>query len=368
MKRKVLHISSGGLNPGGVGSVIFSIVESLAPEYDFGCAVFNRVSEKEKDFEKYGELYRIHCYPKKGKRDYLELITRPFKLYFGVRRICKKEAFDVIHCHNQHDAWPCLLAAKHVGVPIRISHAHVGMDSRKHTRIGKFLKSRAIKRLNRYATVRVACSSGAGKLLFGENAFTVIQNSIDLETFSRKTERARSLNFIHVGRFTYAKNQEFVLETFAEICKVYGDARLYLVGYGEPDAVEKLFRLIHELKLSQNVEMVPGDVANIPEYYEKSDYMIFPSRFEGFGIVLLEAQAMGIRCYGSEIIPQEADVGLLTVLPLSDGPRKWAERIVSDIQNGTEQSLDRDKLYGYGNEAICRRYAAIYNGEAELTK
>ena len=91
MKRKVLHVSAGGLSTGGVGSVIFSIVKELYAQIDFHCVVFEREYDQEKDFENYGKLHRIKCYPKNGKRNYLELLQRPFRLYFGIRRICKKE-------------------------------------------------------------------------------------------------------------------------------------------------------------------------------------------------------------------------------------------------------------------------------------
>ena len=363
--KKVLHVSSGGLTPGGVASVVFSIVGSLQEKMVFDCVVFNRIGQKEDEFREYGNLHRIHCYPEKGKRNYLELLTRPLKLYMGIRQICKNHTYDAIHCHNQHDAWPCLLAAKHAKVMTRIAHAHVGSDSRKRSAVEIFLKRNALRILNKYATHRVACSLEAGKLLFGNHNFVVIPNSIDMKKYTRQDDERDDLSFIHVGRFTYAKNQEFVLETFAEILKALPDAHLYLIGYGEPFEVDRLQTLIQALGIGDQVEMVPGDVADIPSYYVKSKYMIFPSRFEGFGIVLIEAQAMGIECFVSKAIPEEADVGLLTFMNLSDGPQKWAERIVKAIQNGTDRSLNAEKLYQYSNEAVSKRYAAIYNGDVE---
>ncbi len=369
MKKKVLHVSAGGLNPGGVGSVVFLIVESLSSDFEFDCVVFNRVSDREEDFKKYGKLHRIKCYPKKGKRDYLELLTRPFKLYFGIRKICKEQGYDVIHCHNQRDEWICLLAAKHAGVPIRIAHSHVANSSKKKSFVEKFYKDLSPKMLKKTATVNIGCSKCACEDFFLHDRYVVVPNAVDLNKYAyEKRCKIKQMHFIHVGRYTYSKNQEFVIETFAEICKTFKDAHLYLVGYGEPFEVQRLAMLIDTLGVQQNVEMVPGDTADISQYYAKSNYMIFPSRFEGFGIVLIEAQAMGIDCYVSENIQQEADVGLLTFLQLSDGPKKWAERIVDDIQNGTRKSLDFEKLSIYSNEVISKRYAAIYSDEAELLK
>lgn len=363
MKKRVLHVSSGGLNPGGVSSVIFSIVESLKSSFDFDCVVFSRESERENEFKKYGSLHRIHCYPQKGKRNYFELITRPIKLYFGIRKICSENSFDVIHCHNQRDEWICLLAAKHMGVPIRIAHTHVTNSPKKKSILEKMYKGVSPFMLRKVATVGIGCSKLACQQFFDGDEYYVIPNAIDLNVYSDTHHSVQNeMSFIHVGRFTYAKNQEFVLETFSEIFRKYPNASLKLVGYGEPEEVKRLQQLIEKLDIEKNVEMIPGDTADIPSCYAGANYMIFPSRFEGFGIVLIEAQAMGIRCYVSENIQEEADLGLLTFLNLSDGPQKWAEYIVKDIQDNKSISINIQKLMQYGNDEVRKKYISIYNG------
>ena len=55
MRRKVLHISCGGLGSGGVSSVIFSIVKQLHNRFDFECIVFKKKCNKEDEFLKYGK-------------------------------------------------------------------------------------------------------------------------------------------------------------------------------------------------------------------------------------------------------------------------------------------------------------------------
>lgn len=363
MKKKILHVSSGGLSHGGVGAVILSVVQALHNQFDFSCVVFSRKLGREEQFERYGKLYRINCYPKKGKRDYFEVITRPFKLYFGIKRICRKEKFDIIHCHNQRDQWICLLAAKQAGVPIRIAHSHNTNSPKRISWIEKTYKGIAPGIIKRNATKLIGCSEQACLQFFLSDDFTVVHNSVDLDRFSvSKRIENNGINFIHVGRFTYQKNQDFVLNTFAEICKSIDNAKLFLVGFGSDAEVERLKSLIVSLGIEDSVEMVPGDKVDVVDYYKKSDYMIFPSRFEGFGIVLVEAQAMGIQCYVSENIQPEVNVGLLQFLNLSDGSKKWAECIVSDIQNGRKGCCDMSKLLQYSDEVISRQYADLYNG------
>lgn len=363
MKKKVLLVSAGGLGHGGVSSVLLSIVQSLHKQFDFSCVVFSRKLEREEQFEQYGKLYRINCYSKIGKRDYFEALIRPFKLYFGIKRLCRKEKFDIIHCHNHHEQRICLLAAKHAGVPVRIAHSHCTNSPKKTSWIARKHRSFAKYIIKKNATKLIGCSEQACQQFFLSDDFTVVHNSVDLDRFSvSKRIEHNGINFIHVGRFSYPKNQDFVLNTFAEVCKSIDNAKLFLVGFGTEAEVERLKSLIVSLGIEDSVEMVAGDKEDVVEYYKKSDYMIFPSRFEGFGIVLVEAQAMGIQCYVSENIQPEVNVGLLQFLNLSDGPKKWAECIVSDIQNGRKGCCDMSKLLQYSDEVISSQYADLYNG------
>ena len=64
---------------------------------------------------------------------------------------------------------------------------------------------------------------------------------------------------------------------------------------------------------------------DVEKYYSAMDAFVFPSLFEGLGIVLIEAQANGLECICSEAIPEEANVGGIKMLPLDT--EKWANYI-----------------------------------------
>ena len=222
MRRKVLHISCGGLGSGGVSSVIFSIVKQLHNRFDFECIVFKKKCNKEDEFLKYGKLHRIESYNSDGRVHLLEMIIRPFKLYTNVFRICKKEKYDVVHAHNLFEEGVCLWAAKNAGVPIRIAHSHNTNSLKRKNIILKIREKINCILVNKYATHKIACSSSAGNDYFHNSNYDVIYNSIDLEKYStKKSHRVNKeyLNFIHVGRYTYQKNQEFVIKVFANIKK-----------------------------------------------------------------------------------------------------------------------------------------------------
>lgn len=363
MKNKILHISCGGLGYGGVSSVIFSIVKELHSRFDFGCIVFKKKCNREQEFLKYGKLYRIQAYNDDGKRHVLELLFRPFRLYINVFRICKKEKYDVVHAHNYFDEGICLLAAKNAGVPIRIAHSHNTMSPNKKgffIRLQKKLNNLMIKYS---ATHRIGCSNKAGEDFFGNLKYNVIYNSISLEKYTpRNRKNNEILTFIHVGRYTYQKNQEFIIKIFYNIKKKIEKSRLMLVGFGEDK--EKLIKLVKELNLSESVFFIPGDNRDISKIYDEADYMIFPSIYEGFGIVLLEAQSKRIPCFVSEAIQKEVDVGLLNYINLSESEEEWAEKILLYINKKCEinDNTISENLKKFSINTICEQYANIYGG------
>ncbi len=363
MNNKILHVSCGGLGHGGVSAVIFSIVEALHDRFDFDCVVFKKHCEREPLFEKYGRLFRINAYNDDGKRHLFELLVRPFRMYFGIYRICRNNGYHAIHCHNNTDEGICLLAAKHAGVPIRIAHSHNTMSPKKKSFILKISECLNRKLIARAATERVGCSKAACAGFFGEAESKVIFNAVDLSRFSLSNRVPHDrLTFIHVGRYTYLKNQEMVLDIFQKIHRAVPDCRLLMVGFGEDK--EKLEQKMHTLHLEDAVEMIPGDKVKVEEMYAVSDYMIFPSKIEGFGIVLIEAQAMGIPCIDSEAVQKEADAGLLTYIRLDEGADVWADKILGYIKENkkVDETALKERLMQYSSETIGEQYALVYKG------
>ena len=363
MKKKILHISCGGLGNGGVSSVIFSIVQKLYSKFDFECIVFKKRCNREKEFLRYGKLHRIQAYNDDGKRHLMELILRPFRLYLNIFKICKKEKYDVVHAHNYFDEGICLWAAKNAGVPIRIAHSHNTMSPNKKNFFIKLQEKINKLMIKRFATHRVGCSEAACRDFFGNLGYNVIFNSIDLQKYMPKKSTPNDiLTFIHVGRYTYSKNQEFVIKIFYNIKKKIEKCRLLLVGFGEDK--EKLVKLINELNLNEVVFLIPGDKIDISKVYDEADYMIFPSIYEGFGIVLLEAQAKRIPCFVSEAIQKEVDVGLLNYINLSESEEEWAEKILLYIKRKCkiDDEIVSEKLKKFSVSTICEQYAEIYGG------
>lgn len=121
---------------------------------------------------------------------------------------------------------------------------------------------------------------------------------------------------LHVGRLSFQKNQVFLIKAFARIASSNPDWVLTLVGEGEKRY--EIEDLLQELKLGDRVELI-GAVTDVDNWYRKSSFLAFPSLWEGFPNVLVEAYRHGLPALGFEQtagvneLLRHKETGLLTV-------------------------------------------------------
>ena len=105
---------------------------------------------------------------------------------------------------------------------------------------------------------------------------------------------------------------------------------------------------------------------DIPACLKAADVFLFPSIFEGLGIVLLEAQAAGLLCMASDRVPEEVDLGLGSVLfeALETSPAIWAKTIVEQSRNreapGAETVFKTFSAAGYEIASAARKLLVPY--------
>jgi glycosyltransferase EpsF len=297
-----------------------------------------------------------------------------------VKTIRKYGPYDVVHSHTLFHCGIANLAAKIAGVKIRIAHAHTTLD-RNDTLLRLFyiFSMRALTKLT--STHYLACSKQAGEYLFGsateENQkYMYFPNLIDYSQFeSRKVDEVASFKkklglddkkvIGHIGRFIEAKNHQFLLKVLKLTIKKDDTYRLLLVGDG--DLRESIHESAKKEGLLEFVQFV-GIRDDIATMLQSMDVFVFPSIYEGLGLVLLEAQASGLPCIVSEAIQPEADLqlGLFTKLSLKDAPDLWAEKVI-DItnRNQMETPMIRSTFEnsGYSLSKGISKLVEIYNGK-----
>lgn len=96
---------------------------------------------------------------------------------------------------------------------------------------------------------------------------------------------------IAVGRYVYQKGFDLLLHAWKLIEQQHPDWELAIYGMGERMPYEQL---IDKLKIDRNRCHLNGSTPDIKAEYLNSSLFVFSSRFEGFGMVLIEAMACGL--------------------------------------------------------------------------
>lgn len=366
-RKRALLVSCDGLGNGGVQAVMMSVVRSLSYCCDFDALLFtDEVRHYEDEFLSFGgKIHRIPKYEGKSllmrKLDYY---IRGRRLYRNVLKLLKRSGpYDVVHCNNNCEGGIVLKAAFKAGIPVRIMHAHVVLSGGNPA--SRLLDAFRRRMIERYATVRIGCSREACRSLYLDPTDSVvIGNAYDDKRFDRTRFNETPNNpliLVQIGAFTPLKNQIFSVEVLDELVKLQPEAKLKLVGFRIGGYEDEIKKRIVQLGLENKVELLPHDT-DTPELLSRAACMLLPSLHEGFGIVLAEAQAMGVRCYASDGVPEEANRGGVDYLPLSEGPGRWARTIAEDYEkkHGAHERYDVSDLTPV---AIARRYKTLYGME-----
>ena len=275
--------------------------------------------------------------------------------------------YRIIHVHAYTIGYFCLRVAKKCGVPVRIAHSH---NNSMTYDIKRFIKAFMQKLYTIHATDLFACSEEAGKYLFKDKKFGVLKNAIDTEKFLAnidvrddiRTELGITDKFVigHVGRFHQQKNHEFLIDVFEEIHKLKKDAELLLIGSGP---LEKQIKdKVEKKNLTKFVKFL-GNRSDMDRIYQAMDVFVFPSYFEGLGIVAIEAQAAGIPLVCSEGLPKEANISpLYKKMYLNDGAQKWADVIIGEANNTLSHQNMREyvKKAGFDINSVSSKIQNYY--------
>ena len=338
---KVLHHVSS-MNRGGQETLIMNVFRKIDREsvmFDFLC-IINEPADYDEEIHSLG-----------GKINFIDysLCSGPLKPLKRARLLYRwlkehKSEYGVFHVHTQNAFYALLdaIPAKTAGIKKVIIHSH-NSSTLYHITAHKVAKGV----LKLMSIDRFACSNEAGRWMFGNKSFRIIRNGIDTERFSfqpQVREKVRnefgwsSQKIIgHVGRFNDQKNHLFLVRIFQELHKIDPNTRLVLIGRGENE--ESIQQYVYQNNLKNCVDFlcVRDDVERL---YQGMDLFLFPSKFEGLGIVVIEAQTAGLPCLISDVIPSDVDItNLVHRASLDQTPAEWAE-IAKGILDANYPRLD----------------------------
>ena len=343
---RVAHIIGKWLG-GGVEAVVMNYYRNI----DRSKIQFDFICDNDSTNIPYKEIDELG-----GRVILIPPYQKPFKYHKELKKVLKDNHYKIVHSHiNTMSIFP-LFAAKCACVPVRIAHSHSTTNKKEWKKNLVKLVLRPFAKV--FATDYVACTKHAGKWMFGkkENVF-ILNNAIDLDKFKynekvRKEKRKElkidndTLVIGHAGRFVAQKNHDYIIDIFNEVHKENKNSVLVLVGQGP--LMDSIKNKVKSLNIDDSVIFL-GQRDDIDELYQAFDIFLFPSLYEGLGMVLVEAQVSGLRSYASTEVPKIAKVTEnVDFLDLDCAPEIWATLILNqDNENKRRSYIDEISSKGY---------------------
>lgn len=349
-KIKVLQMFAGNAKGGRTQYMLNNWKYINRSIFQFDFATLSKKLDFAEQLEAEGcKIHYVSCYAEENYEQFVSEIDDILSL-----------GYDIVHIHFAF--WRSFIIeerARLAGVKKIILHAHsVGISGvkngetqfleREHFRLREVLNQNI-------ADYFWACSKEAAEWLYGSriaaNKIHVVRNGIDLDrykydfTVRESIRRKLGLNnqyvIGNVGRFSYEKNQEFLIDVVETVCRELRDVVLLLVGVGELEG--NIRQKVKALGIENKVTFL-GKRNDVPELLQAMDLFVLPSRFEGFPLSLLEAQASALPCIAGNV-PEEASLNERTYLLALD-KEKWVETIL--------------KEYGLHNRVVINKEALAY--------
>lgn len=294
----ILFIVNNLSNAAGTERVTCNLANLFSNKLGYHITIANRETKKENVF-----------FPLSSEIEVIALGKNYLLFYKNLNKLIKDMRPDVILVHNMGKL---SLLASFLNIPETTSFYTLehGVFSSRPSWV-KFLSKVLYKKYKKIVTLTEHDMKSYQS--FHKNVIKIPNISpydvIDLSN----TYDIESRKVIAVGRLTYEKNFVALLKSWEQVEKYYPDWSLDIYGEGEDRT--QLERYIIEHKL--NNVILKGNVLDLSVAYKTASFLVMSSRYEGLGLVLIEAQSFGLPLisfdcpYGpGEIIHHNTD-GLL---------------------------------------------------------
>src|SRR4028119_568940 len=334
---RILHVV-GGMDPGGVETWLMHILRNI-------------------DRDRFHMDFIVHTKKHCAYDDEICTIgskiipclhpNQPWTYAANFRRIVNEHGpYDIVHSHVHHFSGYVLRLAKQLGIRTCIAHSHNDTSTVEDIApwYRRWYLSLTKRWISNYASVGLGCSHKAAANLFGvdwqsDPRWQILYYGINLNPLRDRIDPVAMRSELgipsdafvigHVGRFAEQKNHLFLLEIAATVVKQEPKMLLLLVGQGSlrPDIEQKVL----QLGLIARV-IFAGVRPDVPHLMRGvMDVFLFPSLHEGLGLVLIKAQAAGLPCIFSNVVPEEVDVfkPLMRRISLARSAFVWAEAVMA---------------------------------------
>lgn len=342
---RIVHFP-GVMTSGGVESVIMNWYRNINRndiQFIF-CVCRSEHHPVDEEIEKLGgRVIHIPQMRQVGLRRYLKEVTAILK---------DNRPIDAVHIHSTHMGVMNLIASKKAGINNRIYHIHNTQSAALKQIPFRPLVERIIEIIiKKNCTLKLACGKEAGRFIYGNSNFEVINNAVNIEKYrplsQNKIKEVRTSLGItdsdvvvgNMARFVEEKNQTFLVRIAALDKKRGGNIKILLVGDGPK--LDEVKKLTVDLDCEDKV-IFTGNRNDAEMMYNAMDIFCLPSLFEGLPVTMIEAQASGLPCVVSTNVTDEALLNITEcrMLSLSEKEDKWL-----DIFNSLKGKRILDEAY-----------------------
>ena len=286
---------------------------------------------------------RVPTYRSKGMNWFPRTVTPALKLFVWhglrlyARYVAEHGVPDVVHVHSLLNAGP--LAAeirKKYAVPFVVTEHSSAFARRLVSVTGLLIAQNVVSTASRKFAVSSAFAYLLDKSVGSENrSWEEMPNIVNERfcSFELRPNESKNFEFINVALMTANKCQANILHAFSKISKVNPNIRLTLGGDGPVRS--QLEQLAHDLGIAEKVKFT-GMLTReqVLAAMAAADAFVLSSRYETFGVVVIEALALGkpviaTRCGGPESIVRKED----GILILVDDVDALAEAMIKMVEN-----------------------------------
>ncbi len=299
---------------------------ALVSPYDFAYpgGVANHISALERHFTKMGHRVKVIAPASKAVSGFgdrfipigkprpipasgsIARITISLRLASRIKEVLAEEKFDVIHLHEPFMPMLCTAVLRFSDtVNIGTFHACHGSPGYNIAwPIGRIMLKRRCRRLDGKIAVSKSAMEFVSKYVPGY--YNIIPNGIDLARFSPDVSPIDrfcdgKLNILFVGRLEKRKGLGYLIKAYGPVKEEFPNSRLIVVGPGTR-LRRKYEKQVKRAGLKDIVFIGYVSDDELPRYYKTADIFCSPATGrESFGIVLLEAMAVGKPIVASSI-------------------------------------------------------------------
>lgn len=353
-KIKLLHLISR-IDIGGAERQLLSLVTNLDKEkYDIYVRYFEGKGELKKEFE--GGGIQIKKFEFRGFWD--------MSIWLRLYQDMKANRYDVIHTHGfKADLWGAIVG-RLTGVPIIISTVHNQEQYLKNS-IVRFIEKWIISPIDDTIIVvsegvkRFLIKTGGipekkiKKVYYGINPADIkIDKERDIREELGIDKDAPLIGCI--GRLVEQKGHKYLIRAAKRVIEIFPQAKFFIIGRGK---LEKNLK-----KLAQNNSLNSGIIfagfrTDIYSIIDKLDLIVMPSLWEGLGLVLLEAMALGKPIVATDVggIPEVVENKKTGILVPAKDPNALAEAIINLLEDYSVAA----RMGEMGKASVKERFSSV---------